>query len=58
LKNEDLKELSTAITVLANEKLQAEKGTKKKKKSVSKKSINVKEDNDYDNIEDEYGDFM
>lgn len=58
LKNEDLKELSTAITVLANEKLQAEKGSKKKKKTTSKKSINVKEDNDYDNIDDEYGDFM
>jgi len=57
LKTEDLKELSSAITVLANEKIQAEK-TKKKKKSTSKKSINVKEDNDYDNFEDEYGDFM
>jgi len=57
LKIEDLKELSTAITVLANEKLQAEK-TKKKKKTTSKKSINVKEDNDYDNIDDEYSDFM
>lgn len=59
LKIEDLKELSTAITVLANEKLQAEK-TKKKKKgtSTSKKSINVKDDGDYDNVDDEYADFM
>jgi len=60
LKVEDLKDLSAAMTVLANEKLKAEKPKKKKAGGATKKNLNVKADELEGDFrgEDDYSDFM
>jgi len=56
LKPEEIKDLASVLTVIANEKLKAEKP--KKKKASTKKTVNMK-DSELDNeLMDEYSDFM
>jgi len=57
LKPEDVRDLSSALAIIINDKLKAEKPKKKKTTSAAKKTLNVKEDNDY-GTQDDYSDFM
>jgi len=57
MKIEDVKDIASTLTVLANEKLKQEKAPKKKKGATRKATLNTKDDHASEEY-DEYEDFI
>lgn len=55
---EDMKRISSALTILANEKIKASKGTKKKAKKGAAIKVDTWQETAYGDSEDDYADFM
>jgi len=58
LKSDEIKDISSSLTILSNEKMKAEKEGTKKKKGAKKAQVNVKDDMNDDDYMDDYSDFM